>query len=84
MVRCPNDRVAAVASDLGLSTQQIRRLTQQCRAADDALTALLPTVPDGGRGKTRLASSSEIVMTRIIHETYLTRQRVQMGARANA
>lgn len=77
MTRCPNDRVAAVAGDLGLSTRQVHRLIRRCRAADGALTALLPTPPDGGRGKARLSAESEAVMTRVIEETYLTRQRVR-------
>lgn len=77
MGRCPSDRVAAAASDLGLSTRQVHRLIRRCRTADGALTALLPTPPDGGRGKARLAVESEAVMTRVIEETYLTRQRVR-------
>lgn len=67
----------AVASDLGLSTRQVNRLIRRCRAADGALTSLLPTAPDGGRGKVRLCAESEAVLTRVIKETYLTRQRVR-------
>ena len=71
MERCPSDRVVAVASDLGLSTRQVHRLIRRCRAADGALTSLLPTAPDGGRGKARLSAGSEAVLTRVIEETYL-------------
>lgn len=76
MERCPRDRVAAAAGDLGLSVRQVYRLIERCRAADGALTALLRRKPTGGQGRSRLATASEAILRQLIEDVYLERQRV--------
>jgi putative transposase len=68
---CPRDK----ARGLGLSERQIYRLIKRLREADGELTALIKRGSDGGRGKQRLDALRENVISRLITEFFLTRQK---------
>ena len=73
--RCPRSAARAAATELGLSERQIYVLVRRCREAGGELTALLPAVSGGGRGKSRLPPGIEAVIRRIVDEIYLTPQK---------
>ena len=72
---CPRNRAREAAVALELSERQVYRLIKRLRESFGDLTALLPGVSDGGRGKQRLATPRESLLICLIAELFLTRQK---------
>jgi putative transposase len=72
-VPCPRSIVAQIAQSGGVDTTTLYRWARIYRASG-LLTSLLPTKPQGGRGKSRLTSAVEQILTQTINEHYLTKQ----------
>ena len=71
--------VTEVATRTGLSTQTLYRWVSLFRRAA-SVTALLPHHPSGGRGKRRIASSTDAVIADVASNFYLTKQRPSVAA----
>ena len=75
LAHCPRDRARVAAAQLGLSERQVYTCLQRLRQADGALTALLVSGSDGGRGQRRLVGPREDLIRRLIEDLYLTPQK---------
>lgn len=74
MARCPQALIRKAAEELGISERYIYTLIRRCRAADNAATALVPNISDGGKGSSRIGKSVEDLLAAVIKEVYLTPQ----------
>jgi putative transposase len=73
--RCPRKIARDAAAELGLSERQIYRLIDKLNESGGELTGLLPGGSNGGRGKQRLAAPREQVLSCLIAEIFVTRQK---------
>ncbi|MFI3136162.1 MAG: helix-turn-helix domain-containing protein [Methylococcaceae bacterium] len=73
--RCPRKKARDAAAELGLSDRQVYRLIDRLRESGGELTSLLSGGSNGGRGKQRLASPRENLLSRLIAEIFVTRQK---------
>jgi len=67
------------AKKLKISRRQVYRLIKQCRAGAGLLTDLAPLISSGGKGKNRLQSEVESIITTVIETFYLSRQKRSMA-----
>jgi len=72
---CPRKRAHDAATELRLSDRQVYRLIDRLRESGGELTALLPGGSNGGRGKRRLDEPREKLLSRLISEIFVTRQK---------
>lgn len=70
--------IQEAADDLSITTRQVYNLLARYRASDYQLSALIPNAPKGGRGKKRLPTIVEQVISDCIEELYLTKQRLNV------
>ncbi len=75
----PRYMVQAAAATLGLSERQTYTLLRRCREAGGELTALVPGRSSGGRNKPRMGPASEAALHRMVHELYLTPQKLTVA-----
>ena len=73
--RCPRKLARDAAAELGLSDRQVYRLIYRLRESGGELTALLPGGSIGGRGKQRLEEPREKLLSNLIAEIFVTRQK---------
>ncbi len=64
-----------VAAILGVSSRTVYTLIQRFRESGGLLTSMASTVSSGGRGKSRLPSIVEQIITATIAEMYLSKQK---------
>lgn len=64
-----------VAVTLAVSSRTVYTLIQRFRESGGLLTSMAPTVSSGGRGKSRLPSIVEQIITMTITEMYLSKQK---------
>ena len=64
-----------VAMKLSISQRTVYRLIQRFRASGGLLTSLAPSPPSGGRGKSRLPTVVEQIITMTIKEMWLSKQK---------
>jgi putative transposase len=67
-----------VGLTLGISQQMVYKLIRRYRDSGGLLSSLAPSVSSGGRGKSRMPSTVEQIMTVVIAECYLTKQKRSM------
>jgi len=60
---------------LGMSQQMVYKLIRRFRNSGFLLSSLSPSVSSGGRGKSRLPITIEQIITMVISEFYLTKQK---------
>ena len=80
MARCSSALVRSAAADLKLSERQIYTLIRRCRDRDGTTASLVPGVSAGGKGSHRIGNDREAIIQTIIHEVYLTQQRLTAEA----
>lgn len=64
-----------VAINLAVSSRTVYTLIQRFRDSGGLLTSMAPTISSGGRGKSRLPSIVEQIITTTITEMYLSKQK---------
>lgn len=71
----PRSKAEEAAKHLGLSIRQIYKLVRRFKNSAGLLTDLVPRASTGGRGKTRINSSVEEIVSGAIKDFYLSRQK---------
>ncbi|KQN05163.1 Mu transposase C-terminal domain-containing protein [Sphingomonas sp. Leaf25] len=73
---CPREQARAAAAALGVTERQVYRLLRRCREGGGALTAMVSSGSDGGRGKRRIEERRDALIRDAVAELYLTPQRL--------
>ena len=73
---CPREQARAAAAVLGVTERQVYRLLRRCREGGGALTAMVSSGSDGGRGKRRIEEHRDALIRDAVAELYLTPQRL--------
>lgn len=60
---------------LGITTRHVYRLIRRYRAGNGLVTDLASSGSDGGKGKARIRAEVELIVSDVLKELYLTRQR---------
>jgi len=73
---CPREQARTAATALGVTERQIYRLLRRCREGGGAVTAMVSSGSNGGRGKRRIEERRDALIRDAVAELYLTPQRL--------
>lgn len=68
------------AITLGVSRRQVYEFLKRFRSGNDLLTDFAPKKSNGGRGKSRISEQAEAIISNVLQDFYLSRQRLSEAA----